>query len=147
MNSGKPIMLVEDDLVDVKTVKRAFKEAKILNHLAIAHNGEEALKILRDEKSFEEDTGHSKPCMILLDLNMPVMNGIEFLKIIKDDPKYKTIPVIVLTTSREENDRVESYNFGVAGYIIKPVEFEKFVEAAKIIDLYWTLSEFPYMDK
>jgi CheY-like chemotaxis protein len=74
---------------------------------------------------------------------MPVMNGIELLKVIKIDESLKKIPVIVLTTSKEENDRVESFNLSVAGYIIKPVEFEKFVEAIRVLNLYWTLSELP----
>jgi len=74
---------------------------------------------------------------------MPVMNGIEFLRVVKVDDDLKKIPVIVLTTSKEENDRVESFNLSVAGYIIKPVEFEKFVEAVRVLNLYWTLSELP----
>ena len=83
------------------------------------------------------------PCIILLDLNTPRMNGIEFLKIIKNDKKYKKIPVIVLTTSREERDKVDSFELGVAGYMVKPVDYLQFVEVIKTIHLYWTLSELP----
>ena len=134
MREGVPILLVEDDDVDAENVARAFKKNRISNTLYVAGNGEEALALLRDKNSL-------RPGIILLDLNMPVMNGIEFLEAVKADDDFKTIPVIVLTTSREECDRVESFRQSVAGYIIKPVEFEKFVEVVKTIDLYWTLSE------
>ena len=134
MREGVPILLVEDDDVDAENVARAFKKNRISNPLYVAGNGEEALKVLQDKNSL-------RPGIILLDLNMPVMNGIEFLEVVKADSDLKTIPVIVLTTSREECDRVESFRQSVAGYIIKPVEFEKFVEVVRTIDLYWTLSE------
>lgn len=144
MKKGFPILLVEDDLVDVKTVKRAFKEAKITNPLFVTGDGEEAIAFLRHEGHYENaDDPPPRPGIILLDLNMPVMNGIEFLKIVKNDNDLKRIPIIVLTTSREESDRLKSYDFSVAGYISKPVDFEKFVEAIKIIDLYWTFNELP----
>ena len=99
-------------------------------------NGEEALDYLRDPTT-------EKPGIILLDLNMPKMNGIDFLKIAKQDPALKRIPVIVLTTSKDERDRVDSFNLGVAGYMLKPVDYIQFVEVVKAIDLYWTLSELP----
>ncbi len=134
MEKNVSILLVEDDLVDVKTVQRAFKENKMKNPLSIVGNGEEALEYLRNNDN-------PRPGLILLDLNMPVMNGIEFLKVAKADDGLRSIPVIVLTTSQDESDRVYSYNLSVAGYITKPVEFEKFVEAVKIIDLYWSLCE------
>jgi CheY-like chemotaxis protein len=139
MRNGKPILLVEDDTIDAMTVKRAFKELKVNNPLAHALNGEEALAQLQQEES-------ETPCVILLDLNMPKMNGVEFLKIAKDDPSLKKIPVVVLTTSNEERDIVESFKLGVAGYIVKPVDYRKFVEAIRTIDLYWTLSELPNGD-
>jgi CheY-like chemotaxis protein len=139
MRNGKPILLVEDDTIDAMTVKRAFKELKVNNPLAHALNGEEALAQLQHEES-------EAPCVILLDLNMPKMNGVEFLKIAKDDPSLKMIPVVVLTTSNEERDIVESFKLGVAGYIVKPVDYRKFVEAIRTIDLYWTLSELPNGD-
>jgi CheY-like chemotaxis protein len=136
MRNGKPILLVEDDTIDAMTVKRAFKELKVTNLLAHTLNGEDALEYLRHEKN-------ECPCVILLDLNMPKMNGVEFLKIAKNDPALKKIPVVVLTTSNEERDIVESFKLGVAGYIVKPVDYRKFVEAIRTIDLYWTLSELP----
>jgi len=136
MRSSKPILLAEDDSVDTMTVKRALKELKVTNQLICTTNGEEALEYLRDESK-------EKPCVILLDLNMPKMGGIEFLKIAKADEALKKIPVIVLTTSKEEQDVVESFNLGVAGYIVKPTDYKKFVETVRAIDLYWTLSKLP----
>jgi len=136
MRSMKPVLLVEDDTVDAMTVKRAFKDLKVVNELIHKVNGEEALTYLRDE-------ANTKPCVILLDLNMPKMNGLEFLKVAKDDEQLKEIPVVVLTTSKEEEDKMESFKLSVAGYIVKPVNYVKFVDAVRIIDLYWTLSELP----
>ena len=136
MRSSKPILLVEDDQVDAMTVKRALKEIRVTNRLDIVGNGEEALSFLRNPEN-------EKPGIILLDLNMPKMNGIEFLKIAKKDKTLKRIPVVVLTTSKEEQDKVDSFDFGVAGYMLKPVDYTKFVEVVRTIDLYWTLSELP----
>ncbi len=136
MRGKRPILLVEDDAVDIMTMQRALKDLKITNHLDITYNGEEALELLMAPSSEE-------PCIILLDLNMPRMNGIEFLKIIKQDDRFKKIPVVVLTTSREEQDKVESFNLGVAGYMIKPPDYRQFVDVIKTIDLYWTISELP----
>ncbi len=86
---------------------------------------------------------NQKPCVILLDLNMPKMNGIEFLKIAKADDELKTIPVVVLTTSKGDEDRVETFGLSVAGYMIKPTDYKKFMEIIRVIDLYWALSELP----
>lgn len=141
MLNNVPILLVEDDQVDVMTVQRAFKRNKIVNPLSVCSNGEEALKFLRHEGAYSDSDKSPRPGIMLLDLNMPVMNGIEFLKVVKADEDLKLIPVIVLTTSKEEEDRFKSFSLSVAGYIIKPVEFEKFVEAVRLIELYWTLSE------
>jgi CheY-like chemotaxis protein len=136
MRPNKPILLVEDDEVDRITVQRALREIRVTNQLQIAGNGEEALEILKD-------ANRERPGIILLDLNMPRMNGVEFLRVIKSDDELKRIPVIVLTSSREEQDRVESFNLSVAGYMIKPVDYRQFVEVVRAIDLYWTLSELP----
>jgi CheY-like chemotaxis protein len=136
MRNSKPVLLVEDDSIDAMTVKRAFKDLKVQNPLVHAVNGEEALDYLRDE-------GNEKPCVILLDLNMPKMNGIDFLKVVKDDDVLKKIPVVVLTTSTEETDVVESFELSVGGYIVKPVDYKKFVEAIRTVELYWTLSRLP----
>ncbi|MFX0061960.1 MAG: response regulator [Candidatus Hermodarchaeota archaeon] len=132
----KPILFVEDDHVDAMTVERAFKELNVPNKLIVVSTGEEALSFLKDEKT-------EKPCLILLDLNMPRMNGLELLKIIKQDEVLKTIPVVVLTSSNEERDIIESFNWSVAGYMVKPAEYVKFVEVLRTITLYWMLSELP----
>ena len=141
MRSNVPILLVEDDQVDIMTVQRAFKRNKITNPLYVTSNGQDALAYLRHEGAYGPPEKSPRPGIILLDLNMPIMNGIEFLKVIKADSKLRRIPVIVLTISHEEEDRVDSFNLSVAGYIVKPVQFDKFVEAIKLINLYWTLSE------
>lgn len=134
---SKPILLVEDDQVDTMTVRRALKELKVTNRLEHAENGEAALAHLHDPAT-------QRPCLILLDLNMPVMGGIEFLRVVKgDSPDLKRIPVVVLTTSEEQQDKLESFNLGVAGYIRKPVDYQRFVETMRAIDAYWTISEMP----
>jgi len=141
MKREVPILLVEDDLIDVKTVKRAFKENKVRNPLFVVGNGEEALDFLYGRGEYADRTSAALPGLILLDLNMPVMNGIEFLQAIKQDDALKRIPVVVLTTSKDESDLVETYNLSVAGYIVKPVDFAQFIETVKVIDLYWSLNE------
>ena len=136
MRSSKPILLIEDDNVDVMTVERVFRDLKIANQLVSTSNGEQALEYLRSN-------GNKKPCVILLDLNMPKMNGTEFLKIIKTDESLKKIPVVVLTTSSQQQDVIESFDLGAAGYMVKSVDYGKFVETIRTINLYWTLSELP----
>ncbi|MGZ3240538.1 MAG: response regulator [Burkholderiaceae bacterium] len=134
--TNKPILLVEDDQVDIMTIIRALKEIRVSNPLVSKENGEEALAHLHNPDN-------EKPCIILLDLNMPIMNGIEFLQKIKQDNSLKRIPVVVLTTSEEQQDKVNSFNLGVAGYMAKPVDYQQFVEMMRSIDLYWTISEMP----
>ena len=136
MRDSRPVLLVEDDTIDAMTVRRAFRDLKVANPLVHTVNGEEALTHLKDE-------ANDKPCLILLDLNMPKMNGMEFLTVAKVDPVLKKIPVVVLTTSSEKRDVVESFRLSVAGYIIKPVDYRNFVEAIRTINVYWTLSETP----
>jgi len=136
MKSNRPILLVEDDRVDAMTVMRALQELHVTNRLVIVSDGEAALSLLRNS---ENET----PCIILLDLNLPKMNGIEFLKVVKFDDKLKIIPVVVLTTSSEEQDKFDSFNLCAAGYMVKPVDYIKFLEIIKTIDAYWSLSELP----
>ena len=131
------ILLVEDDEVDVMNVRRAFKKNNIANPLHVASNGLEALELLRSPAMAKERR------LILLDLNMPRMNGIEFLRELRADPELRPTPVVVLTTSNEEKDRVEAYNLNVAGYIVKPVTLINFVETMATLNKYWTLSELP----
>ncbi len=136
MNNRNPILLVEDDSIDAMTVKRALKELNVTNRIDVAKNGEEAIVYLEQCES-------EKPCIILLDLNMPKMNGLEFLNVIKQNDQHKMIPVIVLTTSSDDQDRLESFRNNVAGYMIKPVDYMQFVDTMRTIQMYWTLSELP----
>lgn len=129
------ILLVEDDEVDVMNVKRAFKKNNITNPLYVAGNGLEALDLLRSQAVPSERR------LILLDLNMPKMGGLEFLHELRADPELKATPVIVLTTSDEDRDKVEAYNLNVAGYILKPVTFANFAEVMVTLNKYWTLCE------
>ncbi|HBG27040.1 MAG: two-component system response regulator [Planctomycetes bacterium GWF2_41_51] len=136
MRNYKPILLVDDDDVDAIITQRAVNELKITNELVRKVDGEDALNYLRDE-------GNPKPCVILLDLNMPRMNGFEFLKVIKNDSELKRLPIVVLTTSDVDQNILDSFDLGVAGYIVKPVDYKQFVEAMKTINMYWTLSQLP----
>jgi CheY-like chemotaxis protein len=131
------ILLVEDDDVDVLNVRRAFQKNHITNPLFVASNGVEALAQLRS-KSIPRDRR-----IILLDLNMPQMNGIEFLREVRRDPELSMTPVIVLTTSNDERDRIEAYNLNVAGYLLKPVTFSNFCEVMAALNKYWALVELP----
>lgn len=135
MKTNRPVLLVEDDTVDAMTVKRSFKELSITNKVEHAMNGIEALGYL--------ENADVKPCLILLDINMPKMNGIEFLQSLKENDGLKTIPVVMLTTSNDEKDKLESYNLGVAGYMLKPVDYQQFVQVMRSVNMYWTLSELP----
>ena len=131
------ILLVEDDEVDVMNVRRAFEKNKILNPLFIAGNGIEALEMLRNGGV---PAGRR---IILLDLNMPRMSGIEFLRELRADPALRLTPVVVLTTSNAERDRIDAYHLNVAGYLLKPVTFVNFVEVMATLNKYWTLVELP----
>ena len=135
-NHAKPILLIEDDQIDAMTVRRALKELHVTNPVTHVEDGEAALAYLHH-------AGKDRPCLILLDLNMPVMGGIEFLHAAKGEADLKRIPVVVLTTSEEQRDKVESFDLGVAGYIRKPVDYKQFVEIMRTIDAYWTVSEQP----
>jgi CheY-like chemotaxis protein len=136
ITSDETILLVEDDIVDAMTVKRALKDLNVTNKLVIKGNGEEALQYLNNQEN-------EKPCIIILDLNMPKMNGIEFLRALKHDEALRRIPAVVLTTSKGEQDRFQTFDLSVAGYMIKPVEYPQFVDVVRKINLYWTLSELP----
>jgi CheY-like chemotaxis protein len=130
-------VLIEDDEVDVMTVQRAFKQNKMTNPLHVAGNGEEGLELLRS------GTVPNKNRVILLDLNMPRMNGLEFLRALRADTELHAATVIVFTTSNAEKDKIEAYDLNVAGYLLKPVSFAKFVELMATLNKYWTLVEFP----
>jgi len=131
-NCEKPILLVEDNPVDIDLTLRAFKKNNLSNPIEIARDGEEALNWIQ-----KWDKGEPVPIVILLDLNLPRYNGLEVLKELKSHEVYKTIPVIILTTSSESKDIELAYKLGANSYIVKPVELDKFIEVAAQIDLYW----------
>jgi len=133
------ILLVEDNPDDIQITQRALKEAKVINRLWIVRDGQEALDFLYHRGNFQDVAKSPKPGLILLDINLPKVNGLDVLKKIKEDSNLKRIPTVVLTVSRRDEDIVRSYNYGCNSFIQKPVEFEKFVEAVKIIGLYWGL--------
>jgi CheY-like chemotaxis protein len=131
------ILLVEDDAVDVMNVRRAFEKNNIINPLHVASNGIDALQMLRSDQL------PSDRRIVLLDLNMPRMNGLEFLRHVRSDPHLNLVPVVVLTTSADERDKVEAFNLNVAGYLVKPVTFGDFAELMATLNKYWSLVEFP----
>ncbi len=131
------ILLVDDDQVDVMNVRRAFKKNNITNPMWVSSNGLEALEMLRGG-AFPKSQR-----LVLLDLNMPKMNGIEFLRELRADPNLAQTSVVVLTTSKDERDKVDAYNLNVAGYLLKPVEFIDFVGLMATLNKYWTLVELP----
>lgn len=130
------ILLVDDDDVDVMNVQRAFEKSRITNPVHVANNGIEALELLRNGT-----VGPRR--LVLLDLNMPRMNGIEFLREVRADEQLLNTSVVVLTTSNEERDKVEAYKLNVAGYLLKPVTFASFVDVMAALNKYWTLVEMP----
>lgn len=130
------ILLVEDNEDDVVLIRDAFAEAKFLALLSGVSDGEEALAYLKHEPPYQHSV---QPGLILLDINMPKMNGFELLEILKNDPCLKSIPVVMLTTSKREEDVVRSYAGGAVSYIPKPIEFSHFVEIVREFELYWTL--------
>ena len=131
------VLLVEDDEVDVLNVRRAFEKNHITNPLVVAGNGLEALDKLRGGKI---PKGRR---LVLLDLNMPRMNGIEFLRELRSDRDLSATPVVVLTTSNDERDKIDAYKLNVAGYLVKPVTFSAFAELMVALNKYWTLVELP----
>ena len=134
----RPILLVEDRAVDIDLTRRAFERRKILNPIQVARDGEEALAF------FDRwDAGEPVPICILLDLRMPKMNGLEVLRRLKSHSKFSTIPVVVLTTSNEDTDIEEAYKLGCNSYIVKPVDFDKFVDVAAKIEVYWCALNMP----
>jgi CheY-like chemotaxis protein len=139
MSKSLNILLVEDDEVDIMNVQRAFKKNNIGNPLFVARNGLEALQLLRNETDVLMPRIH----VILLDINMPKMGGIEFLTEIRKDPALKAISVFVMTTSNEDGDKISAFNLNVAGYILKPLSFESFANSISVLNHYWHLCEQP----
>lgn len=136
MQSCRPILLVEDDAVDAIAVQRALDDLGATESLIHLPGAEHALEHLRSD-------GNSRPSVILLDVNMPKMDGVEFLKAVKADDELKQIPVVVLTTSSHDRDVLDSFELSVAGYVVKPVDYDQFVQTIRTIIEYWTLSHVP----
>jgi two-component system, response regulator len=139
MSIESEILFVEDNPNDAELTIRALKKSKLANNVIRVCDGEEALDYIFARKSYKSRDPMNIPGLILLDLKLPKVDGLEVLKIIKADPVTKFIPVVVLTSSREESDIVESYRLGVNSYIVKPVDFDKFMDSVKNIGLYWLL--------
>jgi len=130
----EPILLVEDNPMDVDLTRRAFSRHNLANPLEVARDGKEALDLIDGWKE-----GDAVPSVILLDLKLPKVSGLEVLRAIRAHPAFGAVPVVVLTSSSEDNDIHEAYSLGANSYIVKPVEFEKFIEVARQIELYWTV--------
>ncbi len=131
------ILLVEDNKMDVALTLDAFREAHLANHIHVAHNGEEALEYLFGEGKYADRRTYPLPNIILLDLKMPGIDGHEVLKRVKNTPEIKRIPVIILTSSKEEGDRALSYDQGANSYLVKPISFDGFLEVVRKITDYW----------
>jgi two-component system, response regulator len=137
------ILLVEDNPNDLELTLHALKKNNIANRIHVASDGEEALDFIFCENKYADRNISIVPKMILLDLKLPKIDGIEVLRRVKNDSRTKRVPVVMLTTSREESDIVESYELGVNSYIVKPVDFDQFVEAIRQLGLYWLLLNQP----
>ena len=142
MTETIPILLVEDNPSDVELALRTFRQRKLPNRVAVARDGGEALDYVYRRGPFAIDS--PIPGLILLDLRLPKVDGLEVLRELKDHPVYRNIPVVVLTTSAEDGDIKRSYELGAASYIVKPMEFEKFQEVMGRIELYWLSTNVPH---
>jgi CheY-like chemotaxis protein len=138
------ILLVEDNPEDLQLALRALKKAKLDNHIQVARDGEEALQFIFCEGPFAYRSIDKPPKVILLDLKLPKVDGLEVLKRVKGDPRTRRIPVVILTSSKEQSDVIEGYNLGVNSYIVKPVNFDQFVEAVQNLGMYWVVHNQPH---
>ena len=145
MNPGLPveILLVEDSATDLELALRALKKAKLANRIEVARDGEEALDFLFARNRYADRSPDDKPRLVLLDLKLPRVDGLEVLKAVKADPRTRSIPIVVLTSSNEQRDIVESYDLGVNSYIVKPVDFDGFMAAVAEVGLYWMVLNMP----
>lgn len=137
------ILLVEDNPDDLDLTLRALSKARLSNSIHVARDGEQALDFIYRRNEYAAGGGPANPKVILLDLKLPKIDGLEVLRTLKSDAATRTIPVVVLTSSKEQRDIVESYNLGVNSYIVKPVDFEHFVDAVQNLGLYWLLLNQP----
>jgi CheY-like chemotaxis protein len=143
-NSAVEILLIEDNPSDVKLTLRALQKHNFENKVFVVNDGEEALDFIYSRGKYEKKDINEKLKVILLDLKLPKINGLEILKVLKSDEKMKKIPVVVLTSSKEERDLIASYELGVNSYIVKPLDFNQFTKSVEDIGLYWLiLNEHP----
>lgn len=133
------ILLVEDNPDDILIIERALKEARVINKIWVVRDGQEALDFLQRRGQYEDAALAPRPGLILLDINLPKVNGLDVLKQVKENPDFKAIPTVILTVSKRDEDIVKGYNYGCNSFIQKPLEFEKFVELVREIGLYWGL--------
>jgi two-component system, response regulator len=143
MSEGLEVVLVEDDPNDVELTRHAFAEHNLANHLEVLRDGAEALDFFFGEGAYAGRRIDDRPRVILLDLKLPKVDGLEVLRRLKADPRTQTIPVVVLTSSKLERDVAQSYETGVNSYIVKPVDFEQFTEAVRQLGLYWLILNHP----
>jgi CheY-like chemotaxis protein len=142
MTALKRILLVEDNIRDVELTLAALEEYKLVNEVVVARDGAEALDYLYGRANFA-GLNHGPPAVVFLDLKMPKVDGLDVLKKIKSDPALKSIPVVMLTSSREEQDVVKSYQLGVNAYVVKPVDFSQFAESIRQLGLFWAVINEP----
>lgn len=144
MNSENlDILLVEDNQNDMDLAVHALRREKLANNILVARDGEEALDFIFCRGAFAQRSFEQPPKLVLLDLKLPKVDGMEVLKQVKSDPRTKTIPIVIMTSSKEERDLVASYNLGVNSYIQKPVDFAQFRETVKSVGLYWLVINQP----
>ncbi len=145
MSIGKPftVLMAEDSEHDIIATKRAWKQSNIMNELKVVKDGEECLDYLYRRGKYSDPASSPRPGILLLDIRMPKMDGLTVLKHVREDEKIRHLPVIILTTSRMEEDRIKGYNLGVNAYVMKPVGFQNFSEAVKMINLFWEIVELP----
>jgi two-component system, response regulator len=147
MNSIVEILLVEDNQDDIELAQHALRQGNIANSVFVVRDGEEALDFLFCRGAYANRTFDLPPRLVLLDLKMPKVDGLQVLKELKKDPRTRTIPVVIMTSSKEERDLVEGYNSGVNSYIQKPVDFEQFRTTVKTLGMYWLVVNQPPLNQ
>jgi two-component system response regulator len=140
---GKTILLVEDNPDDAKLTLRAFKRNNMLNPIVVAHDGVEALDFLFARGAYAKRAGKPPPTLIILDLKLPKLDGLGVLKAVRADDRTSLIPVVILTSSKEEQDLIQGYSLGANSYVRKPVDFAEFQEAVRLLGIYWLMTNQP----